>query len=219
MPLFLTAFLIPFIGAYLIGSVPFGLIAGKMVKGVDVRDYGSGNIGATNVMRVLGPVWGSIVFVLDVLKGFIPTFFVALLLKKYGLDKEFAGWITVFIGIMTVLGHSFSCFLKFKGGKGVATSLGVIVGLDWRVAIIGYVIYLIVLAIWRYVSLGSVIATLSVPVMFICFRYFDAPLSYKILSGILFVAIFLKHIPNIKRLINHTEAKFGEKKTDTELKK
>lgn len=202
--------------SYLIGSIPFGLIAGKLVKGIDVREYGSGNIGATNVIRVLGKGWGYLVFCLDVLKGFLPTFLVSYFLQGQDLEagKEFIGWIVVLVGIFSVLGHSFSCFLKFKGGKGVCTSLGVIIGLDWRVACIAYGLFLIVLFIWRYVSLGSILAALSVPVMFIFFKYFDAPLSYKIIGFIMFLAIFVKHIPNIKRLLNHTESKFGEKAKD-----
>ena len=217
MPLFfLIAIVMPFVLAYIIGSIPFGLIAGKVVKGVDVREYGSGNIGATNVMRVLGKGWGYVVFCLDVLKGFLPTFFVLYLLQRHGgsLGKEAIGWIVVLTGIFSVLGHSFSCFLKFKGGKGVCTSLGVIIGIDWRVACIAYGLFLLVLLISRYVSLGSVLAALSVPVMFIFFKFFDAPLSYKIIGVVMFIAIFLKHIPNIKRLFNGTESKFKFKNSD-----
>ena len=198
--------------AYVLGSVPFGLIAGKVAKGVDVREYGSGNIGATNVIRVCGKPIGYCVFTLDVLKGFLPTFFTIFFAKKFGLSNEAVGWFGVCAGVLSVLGHSFSCFLKFKGGKGVCTALGVIIGLDWRVALIGYGIFLIILACTRYVSLGSIIATLSVPVMFIFVKYFQAPLAYKFLGVLLFVAIFLKHIPNIKRLLTGTESKFGEKK-------
>lgn len=208
--------IILFLASYLIGSIPFGLIVGKLVKGVDVREYGSGNIGATNVIRVCGLFWGYFTFAIDVLKGFIPTFFTALYLKKLGVNLELSGWITVACGVLSVLGHTFSCFLRFKGGKGVCTSLGVVIGLNWLVAVIGYGIFLIILAITRYVSLGSIIATLSVPLMFICFKYFNAPLSYKIIAVLLFIAIFVKHIPNIKRLLNGTESKFGQKKKEEE---
>lgn len=221
---FIIDLIIIFVLTYIIGSVPFGLIVGKLVKGVDVREYGSGNIGATNVIRVLGKGWGYLVFFLDVLKGFLPTFLVSYILQihELSLGKENIGWIVVLTGIISVLGHSFSCFLKFKGGKGVCTSLGVIIGLDWRVACIAYGLFLIVLLIWRYVSLGSVLAALSVPVMFIFFKYFSSPLSYKIIGLLMFLAIFVKHIPNIKRLLNHTESKFvfkNSNKNKEEVKK
>ena len=199
-----------FIISYLIGAIPFGLIAGKVFKGVDVRDYGSGNIGATNVIRVCGKPIGYGVFVLDVLKGFVPTFCVNYYFSK-SMDLEVVGWITVMAGICAVLGHTFSLFLKFKGGKGVCTSLGVILGLDWRVALIRYVVFLLLLAITRYVSLGSILGALSVFLTFVFVRYFNSPLAYKILSGVLFIAIVYTHIPNIKRLLTGTESKFGQK--------
>ena len=208
MSIKLIEIILLFIGAYLIGSVPFGLIAGKVTKGVDVREYGSGNIGATNVIRVCGKPIGYCVFFLDVVKGFLPTFLTYHIAKHMGFSQEIVGLFAVISGVLSVLGHSFSCFLKFKGGKGVCTSLGVIIGLNWLVAAIGYGIFLIVLLISRYVSLGSIIATFSVPFMFISFKYFNAPLSYKVLAVILFIAIFLKHIPNMKRLANGTESKF-----------
>jgi len=196
------------LGVYLIGAIPFGLIFVKLIKGVDIREHGSGNIGATNVMRVIGPVWGSIVFILDVLKGFLPTFFIAKYLTN---NPKIDSWIVVLVGIVAVLGHTFSVFLKFKGGKGVATSLGVIIGLNPLVAAIAYGVYLVVLAISRYVSLGSVVATASVFLMFLFWKHANAPLSYQLLAGILFVAIIYKHIPNLKRIANKTEPKIGQK--------
>jgi len=196
--------------SYLIGAIPFGLIAGKVLKGVDVRDYGSGNIGATNVIRVCGKPIGYLVFTLDVLKGFIPTFLAGHLLFK-GFDNEVTGWFTVVCGVLAVLGHTFSCFLKFKGGKGVCTALGVVIGLDWRAALIGYGVFLLVLAITRYVSLGSILGALSVFLMFVFVKYFNSPLAYKVVGGILFLGIIFTHKSNIQRLLNGTESKFGQK--------
>ena len=196
--------------SYIIGAIPFGLIAGKVFKGVDVRDYGSGNIGATNVIRVCGKPIGYLVFTLDVLKGFVPTFLASHLLFK-GFDPELTGWLTVVCGVCAVLGHTFSCFLKFKGGKGVCTALGVVIGLDWRVALIGYAVFLVVLAITRYVSLGSIIGAVSVFIMFVFVKYFASPLAYKVLSVFLLMAIIYTHKSNIQRLLTGTESKFGQK--------
>lgn len=192
------------LAAYILGSIPFGLIVGKLAKGVDIREHGSGNIGATNVLRILGPRWASVVFILDILKGFVPTFIAG----NLGLTSD---WFVVLAGAIAAFGHTFSVFIRFKGGKGVATSLGVIIGLNPIIAGLGLLIFLIVTFIWRYVSLGSCIGTLSVFLMMLFWKSMDTPLSYKVVVGILIIAIIAKHIPNLKRIINGTEAKIGQK--------
>ncbi|MBR4748213.1 MAG: glycerol-3-phosphate 1-O-acyltransferase PlsY [Abditibacteriota bacterium] len=189
--------------AFVFGAIPFGFIIGKLVKNIDIRNYGSGNIGATNVLRILGPVWGSVSFLLDVSKGFVPVF----LASRAGLSP----WLVILAGAVAVLSHSFSFFLKFRGGKGVATSLGVIFGYNYIIALLGLAIFVLVLIICRYVSVGSCIATFGVFVMTLLWQSPPMPLAYKLVVGLLFVAIVLKHIPNFRRLKNGTENKFGKR--------
>jgi len=136
--------------AYFVGSLPIGLAVGKLVRGIDVRDFGSGNIGASNVWRTLGPVWGIVVFALDVCKGLGPT-----LLARH--QPHAPGWLPVAAGVAAVLGHNFSPFLRFKGGKGVATTLGVAFGLSWAAALVGFAVWGICLAVTRYISVASVV--------------------------------------------------------------
>ena len=193
-----------FLCSFLLGAVPFGLLIGKLVKGIDIRLYGSGNIGTTNVIRIFGPVWGSIVFVLDVLKGFVPTY-IAL---KLNLSSD---WFVVLAGALSVFGHTFSPFLKFKGGKGVATSLGLIIGLNPIISAITFGIFVLVLSASKYVSLSSCIATLSVFFMMLLWKSMNVPTSFQIVVGILALAIVLKHIPNFKRIANKTEPKIGQR--------
>ena len=132
--------------AFLIGAIPFGLVIGKL-KGVDLREKGSGNIGTANAMRQLGRPLGTLVFVLDTLKGWTPVF----LAHRLALTPD---WI-VGAGMAAVLGHIYSPFVRFRGGKGVATALGVLLGLDWRVGLISFGIFIVVVAITDYISLGS----------------------------------------------------------------
>lgn len=190
--------------SYFLGSIPFGLIVGKVVKGVDIREHGSGNIGATNVMRILGPKWGTFVFILDVLKGFIPTFAAS----KLNLPSD---WFIVLAGAMAAVGHTFSPFIKFKGGKGVATSLGLIIGLNPVIAGITLVIFTLVLLVTKYVSLSSCIATAGVFFMMLFWKSMNTPPSFLIVVGVLTLAIIIKHIPNFKRIANGTESKIGQK--------
>ncbi len=196
-----AAFLLLF--AYLFGSVPFGLLLGKRVRNIDIRDFGSGNIGATNVLRTLGPGLGFLSFILDVLKGFLPVFAAG----RLGLDPVFIA----LAGVLAVVGHTFSVFLKFKGGKGVSSSLGAILGFNYIIGLLGLLLFIIIVAVSRYVSLGSCIAAFSVFVMTLFWQAPPAAAAYKIMTGIVFAVILFKHIPNIKRLISGTENRFGQR--------
>ena len=118
--------------AYLVGSLPIGLFVGMLVAGIDIRDFGSGNIGASNVGRILGKTWGTIVFAFDVTKGLAPV----LVARHF---PSLGGWTPVLVGIAAIMGHNASIFLKFRGGKGVATSLGVAFGLSWVAGLIAFV--------------------------------------------------------------------------------
>ena len=190
--------------AYLLGSVPFGLLLAK-TKGVDIRTQGSGNIGATNVLRCLGKPLGITCFVLDVLKGFLPAF-VFPIIGKIGVD--FPG-IGILFGAAAILGHNFPIFLKFKGGKGVATSAGVLLGVAPLAVGIGILTWAIVFKLSGYVSLGSIIASLAVIITGWAAGYSMATALALTLLGALSI---YRHRSNIQRLLRGEENKFEKKK-------
>lgn len=185
------------------GAIPFGLIVGKLLKGVDIRKFGSGNIGATNVYRTLGPGPALLVFALDTAKGF----FAVTLCKHLAVGD----WFVVAGGLLAVAGHTFSVFLKFKGGRGVATALGVIIGLAPVIAATALGLWAVIVALTRYISVGSMLAAVSVPILMIFWDSMRVPYPYKVLACIAAAAIILRHIPNMRRLAAGTEPKFGQK--------
>ena len=189
--------------SYLFGSLPIGLMVGRMVKGIDVRDYGSGNIGASNVWRTMGPLWGIAVFLFDFCKGYFPTHLAG---HVVGLSP----WITILVGLAAIMGHNFSPFLKFKGGKGVATSLGVVSALSWPAAAIGFVVWGLCLLITRYISVASMVGAV-VTSAFLIYLHPDPPHILFALLVTLFVII--KHRPNMARLKAGTEPKVGRSET------
>ena len=181
--------------AYLIGSIPVGVILGK-AKGTDPRTIGSGNIGATNVMRAAGKMTGMLTLVGDVLKGLIPVVLVA----HAGEPRI----IVVVAGLAAFLGHLFPIFLRFRGGKGVATALGVYIALDPFAIIIAAIVFVAVLVKWQYVSLGSLVGVAAMPVLL---YLLNGPAEYIYLSLIMGTLIFVKHRENIGRLLAGTENK------------
>lgn len=197
---YLLFVLIAVIG-YLFGSISFAVVIGKFMYNKDVREEGSKNAGATNVLRTLGKKAAALVTVGDVLKGVI-AFLFGSYLGRFAGDREFAA---VLCGASAILGHNYPVFFKFKGGKGVLTSLALTFMLDWRAAVIGLLVFIIVVIITRYVSLGSLLGTLA-DAGTICILHPDKPIFYitVILAAIL---IFIKHRANIKRLLNKTESK------------
>ncbi len=182
---------------YLLGSVLFGDIISR-IKGVDIRNIGSGNVGATNVRRALGKKYGFLVFILDMFKGFIPVF----LARNF----NFSSWDMFLIAIAPVLGHIFPIFYKFKGGKGVATSFGVVLAINPLVAFFCLTIWLFILYTSKYVSLASMIAVVSSIPVFLLFRY-DLP--YIVLALCVSLLIIFAHRSNISRLMSGTEHKIG----------
>ena len=162
---------IALVGCYILGSIPFGLIVGKLVKGIDIRDYGSGNIGTSNVQRILGTGPAILVFVLDTGKGLAAV----LVCANLGLGASLTPWIVVAGAMLSILGHTFSVFLNFKGGKGVATSLGVIIGLNWQIALIAFVGWILIVAVTRYVSIASILASSSVPLQMVFWKSQTGP--------------------------------------------
>lgn len=182
--------------AYLVGSVPSGLILGKLFWHTDLREYGSHNIGATNAWRTLGKVPGIIVFVADSLKGQAGVLL--------GLSLVGTPLAAVVGGLLAIIGHSFSIFLRFHGGKGVATSLGVLTMLMGNVTIVVFVLWFTIVYITRYVSLGSVVAGFLTPVLAAFFSY---PMEYIVFTVIAAFLVIVRHRENIKRLMNGTENK------------
>ncbi len=211
------------LAAYLIGSVPFGFLIGLM-KGIDIRTVGSRNIGATNVGRALGKKFGVIAFLLDVLKGFMPTLvagrFIERAVLSGGWDEatRFLCWLGV--GAFCVIGHNFPVFLRFRGGKGVATSLGVTFGvypyLTWP-GLIAFGFWGVVVAATRYISLGSICAAAAMPIFFVLLWRSQDPallregwplLVFSLLLGGMVIA---RHWANIGRLLAGTETKLGSR--------
>ncbi len=182
--------------AYLLGSVLFGEVIAKL-KGVNLREVGSGNVGATNVSRVLGQKLGAIVFFLDMLKGFIPT---ALAVSFYGIESK----VVMFLGIASVLGHMFSVFYNFRGGKGVATAFGVVLALSFKLALLMLIVWAGVLYWKRYVSLASITASAVAPILFLLAGY---PFHIFLMSVVIAALILYKHKPNIERLLSGQELK------------
>lgn len=191
--------------SFLIGALPFGLWVG-LLKGVDIRTLGSKNIGATNVLRVLGPAAGLTVFVLDTLKGAA-----GILLAVFVLLPGLAFPWQVLIGFCAVLGHTFSPFLRFKGGKGVATTLGILLALSWPVGLTTLAVWIIVVALTRYVSLASIVAGISLPISSWFFLPHPARIWMAAMTLTLAILVIIKHRENIKRLLAGTEAKFGQR--------
>ena len=180
--------------SYLIGSVPVGYLLGRL-KGVDIRLHGSGNIGATNVWRTLGPAAGATALVLDVLKGLLPV------LLGRGVGGEV---LALLCGLAAIAGHSWSVFLGFRGGKIIATSLGVFLALSPLAALLALGIWLAVVFLSGYVSLGSIVAAASMPLLMLALHQ---PWSYVLFSLVTAAVAVYKHVPNIRRLLAGTEPK------------
>ena len=192
--------------AYFSGSISSGVWIGKTFKGIDIRTVGSKNSGATNAYRNLGAVYGIMTLVIDALKGYLPL----LVASKMGVSEKYI----VVIGLIAILGHSFSCFLNFKGGKGVATSLGVFLFLAPKAIGIATLGFLIVVFFTRYVSLSSITAAIILPIMTMILPAKDGvdKFTLSILSVFIGIFVIYKHKTNITRLLNGTESKIVFKK-------
>ena len=193
------------LGSYLLGSIPNGLVIAKF-KGIDLQKVGSGNIGATNVFRCVGKGWGIAAFVLDAVKGFVPAF----VFPRLVADSP--DWLGLACGIAAVAGHNWPVWLKFKGGKGVSTSAGMLLGIAPGAAGIGLAVFALVVASTRWVSLGSISAAVAVPAAHLAIH----GAGNRLLSGALVLMgalVVLKHRSNIRRLLDGTEPKIvGRKK-------
>lgn len=198
------------VASYFVGGVPSGYLYVKFIFKKNIRDFGSGNIGSTNVMRVFGKKAGFTTFVFDFLKGFIVT-----LIARIYLEPN----IAVFIGVMAIIGHIFPVYLKFKGGKGVATSAGVFLALCPAISFIAILIWYVISKTTKYVSLGSIIAVVSFPILMIISKYAipETSIFYEYNFCILLVVIvsvllvIFTHRTNISRLLKGEESKTGGK--------
>jgi len=212
-----------FIG-YFIGSIPFGYLIVKMVKGIDVRTVGSGNVGATNVGRAAGWQWGAFCFLLDVNKGFFPVFAALVYHARLTDSQNITMTVGLPMGLGLIVGHLFPIYLGFKGGKGVATSLGVFIILTYFYpTLFALFAWVLIFLLFRYVSLASIIAAISLPVFYWLNGRMD-PKDWELPIMVACIAVALlvivRHISNIRRIFNGTEPKvyFGIKKKTAQPK-
>ena len=196
------------LGCYLCGSLPTAYIAGRLLKGVDIRTIGSGNVGASNAMRLLGKGWGVTVLLIDALKGLIPLLIILHLWLKGNAQLE---RYALMGALACMLGHIFPMWLKFKGGKGVATGLGVMTALLPLAVAVALPVFILVVYVSRYISLGSITAALVMPAAF--FIDHDLTTSPELFSFVFIACIFViyKHKSNIKRIIAGQENRLGAK--------
>jgi len=208
-----TAIIASIACGYLSGSVPFGYIAGKL-KGIDIRQHGSGNIGATNAIRVLGKGIGIPVFLLDMFKGWLPVWLAAGWIAHSGAEVEMVSLGKVLAGFAAVIGHMFTFWLGFKGGKGIATTGGVLLGISLAGMIGGWIGFLTFLFAFRYVSLGSLAAAVGVPTAMAVQMWREGRWDYVLLGFgfTVMVLAFIRHRTNIQRLLAGTESKAFTKK-------
>jgi glycerol-3-phosphate acyltransferase PlsY len=189
--------------AYFLGAFPFSWVLGRVFVGVDIRAVGSGNPGATNLFRVNKPL-GAVGLLLDVSKGFFPTLLLPVIFDNY--------YLTFVAAALAIIGHMYTVFLGFRGGKGVATAVGAMLAVNWLIAAAAFGVFLVVLALFRYVSLGSICAAASIYVLSVFIPYlqfgtFNVPLI--IFCWLFAAAIIYAHRSNIKRLLRGEEKKFG----------
>lgn len=197
------------LAAYLLGSIPTGFLVAK-AKGIDIRKVGSGNIGATNAMRVLGKPAGIFVLLVDALKGYAAAAWLPIVMLKFFNATDFnVEMLCIIAGIFAVLGHNYTCWLKFKGGKGIATTAGVFLALAPWALLVALVVFILAVALTKYVSVGSIAAAIALPAtvwimsphnLFLC-----------IVTTALGVLAIYKHKANIKRLLAGTENRLGKK--------
>jgi glycerol-3-phosphate acyltransferase PlsY len=195
------------LSAYIMGSIPSAVWIGKYFFKIDVREYGSGNAGATNTFRVLGKKAGIAVLIIDVLKGFaaVKLAYLQTGIQHVETHNPFMN-LMLALGIAALLGHIFPVFAAFRGGKGIATLLGIVFAVMWQAALIAVVLFLIVLIISKYVSLGSMLAGLAFPLL-INFVFSNQALSLKVFSAVIAVLVLVTHQKNITRLIQGVENK------------
>jgi len=207
--------------SYLIGAIPFGFLIAKS-QGIDIQTVGSQNIGATNVFRSVGPKWGIITFILDFLKGFIPVLFAKLFAARLSTETHsiHAHILPLSCMISAIIGHSLPVYLKFKGGKGVATGTGALLAIAPSAVLTGIIAWIIVFYLFRYVSLASILTVIAVSIFsWGNFIYSKINISIPVVITIISIIIILRHHANIRRLLSGTELKFGKKNKENNNQK
>lgn len=190
--------------AYFIGSIPTAYIVGRCKK-VDIREWGSGNVGATNTYRILGKWLGLLVLVIDIAKGFLPVF----IANRYGQGEENSIYGLFLVGAFAVIGHMYPLWLKFRGGKGVATAGGIMLAISPALMFTGMIIFFLTLFYTHTVSLSSIISIGSLPFAFFLYHNFDREMPFFFFLLTLAVTVVVKHRANIRRIRNGTESKLG----------
>lgn len=205
MGIILPIFLL--IASYLLGSIPWALIISKLFKGIDIRDYGSKNMGATNVLRIMGFKYGLLVFILDATKAGLVILLFRIGLLDYTLDWMVLKIHPLIYGVAALTGHLFPIFASFRGGKGVSCCAGIVAAYNPVVFLIALLVFILVFIWKKYISLSSISAATAAFIA--SFIPIGGSLDYVFIGvmGLVFIAIYVSHIPNIKRLINHNENK------------
>jgi len=208
----MITFAVLLVGSYLLGSIPFGYLAGRLVA-IDIRQAGSGNVGATNVVRVLGKGYGYPVFALDVLKGFAAVKIAMLMAPGRPPEWNSPQMFGILAAVSSVLGHLYPPWLKFKGGKGVATSAGALLALTQVATLIGVAIWIIVFWLTRYVSLASITAAIVLPIVILVVSSRDQNKGKLLVyaSACVAVVVIWRHRSNVSRLMRGTEPRFTRK--------
>jgi acyl phosphate:glycerol-3-phosphate acyltransferase len=193
------------LGGYLLGAIPFGKIIAKMAAKIDITQRGSKNIGATNVARELGLKWGLLTLCLDVLKGLLPVLVFAAASDKGDMASQMA---LAVVSLCPLLGHQFSVFMGFRGGKGVATALGIYLALSPISCVLGLFVFLLVMLKWDFVSLASMVSAGSIPIFL---TLFHQPKTLVLASVIMAALIYFKHGENVLRLVKGKERKWKQR--------
>lgn len=202
------------VAAYLLGSIPTGYLVAKAVKGIDIRQHGSGGTGATNVLRTVGKGAAIAVLLIDLLKGLLAVLLVALVWPQVAALAALAlwqPWVAVGAGLMALVGHSKSVWINFTGGKSVASGLGVLIGLAWPVALGAAIAFGLSLALSRIVSLSSIVAAIAASILMVVT---GQPLPYAVLGVLGAFYVILRHRSNIDRLLAGTEPRLGQQSSD-----
>ena len=208
-----VSYIVTALVAYLLGSIPTGYLVARS-RGIDIRTVGSGNIGATNVFRTLGKPAGIFVLIVDALKGFVSCYFVGRLVYRAFVgnvedNSATHEYLKIVGGFLAILGHNYTCWLKFKGGKGIATSAGVVLGLLPSALAVSLGVFLVMFALTRYVSVGSISGAFVLP---FAAWWFGRSTRMIVVGAIIGALAIYKHRTNIRRLMNGTENRFGRKK-------
>ena len=195
---------------YLVGAIPFGVIAGRLTRGIDVRQYGSGGMGMTNVLRTLGAKAGIFVFIADVAKGAAAVGIAWAVFAAF--EPDMLTWAMTAGGAAAVIGHNWPVYVGFHGGRGVSTGFGALLVISWPVALISLAVFIAIVALSRYVSLGSILGGLTMLLAMIAFVLLDLePFAYLIFGLVVAPTIIWRHRGNIQRLLSGTERKLGKR--------